>query len=784
MARRLGLWPLLLGLAGSAARHRLARGDTPQAALDYLAEAYDNEGVVAFDHRNPQQRHQAAESTITVSLDLLSEEERRQYRSLAIFAEDVDVPLSTVAILLGLSKFKTGKVAGVLADLSLLRLDLAGGTLRLHDVMRSYLARDLSDAATLHARLADAWSAPEKLGDSYAWRYAAYHHARAVPSGSVLERHHRIKGLVDLVTDPGFQAGHRAKLSDPPALRADLQTALCLAAEDRDPEAPSLVSRVAWALAGARGPDSAALFDYARQGLLQKAQQLLLDLKPDEGWRQAIRLVLAWEAAAAGHHGEAAALVGSTQNDISPHDSTLQALLQRVRSVIDPNVPPPGSLLPPAPDPFIVSEILKRLGGASLTPIEPLMRGLDIPTNAARAYVAEQDGPLLVAFAADGSEENTAAVKQYIAAHASNPYPYSGHSLWLLIPAVVQHPDPEWTRDILKELIAGALSGAKIDFAESLPLTLQALKARAGDLAARAAFEQRTQQAVTEVQKLSPERSENDPWAYCLRRLVILAEIHHQILDQPETARQLLDQALALPFDRNFAGFRAPACLMLAEGMRVCRHDAAPTIGAALDAALAAAHNVQDPQFCARTIARVNAMRIRWWPRASGGIDPAATIEKLIRDPLMPEFQALHIVGESYHHRVNLPTRVPLPDGMRGATSLRDILACYDIVGEVAEGVVLGLNPGPAPDAGAALPTGWQLSIPDPEFAPLLATRLAAEALRVDKLSPAERTWLIQRLTPVAQTNLTALDTVAARLLMAALPIDARTLELIPASLT
>jgi hypothetical protein len=309
-------------------------------------------------------------------------------------------------------------------------------------------------------------------------------------------------------------------------------------------------------------------------------------------------------------------------------------------------------------------------------------------------------------------------------------------------------------------------------------LSVQALKARAGDLAARAVFEQRTRKAVDEAQSPSP-----DPWAHCLRRLVILAEIHHQILGQPEEARRLLDQALALPFDRNFAGFRAPACLMLAGGMRVCGQHTAPAIDAALDAALAAAHNVQDPQFSARTTARVNAMRMRWWPPAPGGIDPAQTIERLIRDPLAPEFQALHIVGESYRDRLNLPTRVPLPDRMRMATSLRDILACYDMNGEAAEGAALRLNPGLMPDAGMALPAGRQLSIPDTEFAPLLATRLAAEALRADALSPAERTWLIQRLMSIAQTNLTALDTVAARLLMAALPSDGATLASIPASL-
>jgi hypothetical protein len=785
MAHRLGRWPLLLELGRSTLGLRLARGDTPQGALTYLAEAFNNKGVVAFDHRNPQQRNQAAERTITVSLDLLGDDERRQYRALAIFPGDADVPLGAMAILLELSKFETERVAGVFADLSLLKLDLAAGTLQLHDVMRTYLARGLPDATMLHARLADTWSAPDKLVDDYAWRYAAYHSAGAIPSASGPEQHRRIKRLVDLVTDPRFQAGHSRELLDPPALRADLRTALCRAAEDRDPEALILVLRSVRALAGFREPNTTTMFEYAREGRIHQARRFLLLFAPGllheagKALRQAAILTLAWEAAAAGYHIEASALIASEQEGMQ--DLMLQTLLQRVRSVIDPRVPLPPCHLPPAPDPSTVSWILQRSTGASFASMafEP-----QLLSDAAGVYLAETDGPLLVAFAADASEEKTRIIRRYIAANASNSFSYYGRrSLSALIRAVVQHPDPEWTLDILKQLMAGVLSRAQTHFVEGLPLTIQALKAWAGDRDALATLEDRTQQSVVEVQNLSPERGEGDPWAHPLRRLVILAEIHHYILGQPGKAQQLLEEAVSLGFDRNFAGFRAPACLTLAEGLRVCGQDSAPAIEGALDAALAAAHNVQDPQFCARATAQVNAMRIRWWPAAPGGIDPAQTIERLIRDPLAPEFQPLHTVGEKYHHRVDLPTSMPLPDWLQQATALHDILACYDINGEAAVDVVVKLNPKLPPHAGQVLPVGQHVSIPDPGFAPLLAARLAAEVLRAEELPRRERAWLIQRLAPVAQSNLTALDTVAARLLMAAMPGDALTMASLAASL-
>src|SRR5207248_1977861 len=60
---------------------------------------------------------------------------------------------------------------------------------------------------------------------------------------------------------------------------------------------------------------------------------------------------------------------------------------------------------------------------------------------------------------------------------------------------------------------------------------------------------------------------------------------------------------------------------------------------------------------------------------------------------------------------------------------------------------------------------------------PLLAARLAAEALAETSLSPAQRVGCIQVLVPMATSNATALDTVLARLLLAARPSDPATLD-------
>ena len=69
-------------------------------------------------------------------------------------------------------------------------------------------------------------------------------------------------------------------------------------------------------------------------------------------------------------------------------------------------------------------------------------------------------------------------------------------------------------------------------------------------------------------------------------------------------------------------------------------------------------------------------------------------------------------------------------------------------------------------------PRRHRVRIPDRGLAPLLAARVAAAVLVDPALDAVQRIEAIQALVPVAAANPTALDTVLARLLLAARPAD------------
>ena len=96
------------------------------------------------------------ESTIRASVDYLVEEIGRgqdpkvyngqRYDELAVFPEDVEVPISTIARLWGrtaeIDEIDARDLLKHLYSLALLQaLDLKRGTVRLHDVMRKYLTQ-------------------------------------------------------------------------------------------------------------------------------------------------------------------------------------------------------------------------------------------------------------------------------------------------------------------------------------------------------------------------------------------------------------------------------------------------------------------------------------------------------------------------------------------------------------------------------------------------------------------------------------------------------------------
>jgi hypothetical protein len=251
--------------------------------------------------------------------------------------------------------------------------------------------------------------------------------------------------------------------------------------------------------------------------------------------------------------------------------------------------------------------------------------------------------------------------------------------------------------------------------------------------------------------------------------LAAMAEARRWVLK--EDVRTLLDRAMKIP--PGYAGFQAAACLTVAESLALCGQDA--RVGAALDEALRAAHNVQDLVFCARSVSRVHALRVHWWPTAKN--DEVAIVDviaRFVRDPHAPEFAALHLVGEHYSDRVA---------GLMEACTLKELARAYQW--PLADW--MRCNPGiPVPDA--ELPKTDPkdpergVRVPDPRFSALLAAYFASRVLASPALKPAERVSLILKLVPVAVTNRTALDTVLSRLVLAA-PVEAKALDEIDTAL-
>jgi WD40 repeat protein len=194
MSARLGDWPLLLRLANGMLRDRVQDIAQPLSdALSYLGKALERRGLTYLDAQNAVARDQAVALTINASIDCLTSEERTRYCELAVFPEDVDIPLATLGKLWGrtggLDEFDTEDLCDRLFRLSLLLLfDPTTRHIRLHDVIRSFLIQSQREnMVTLHKHLLDAHcppSAAEADGrgwhslpddEPYLWEYLAYH---------------------------------------------------------------------------------------------------------------------------------------------------------------------------------------------------------------------------------------------------------------------------------------------------------------------------------------------------------------------------------------------------------------------------------------------------------------------------------------------------------------------------------------------------------------------------------------------------------------------------------
>lgn len=185
LVARLGEWPLPIALAGAAMRLRVERGDALPKALDYVVRSLEKRGITAFDRSQASARQDAVSKTLAASIDLLNPDEQQRCVELAIFPEDVAVPISTAATLWQVDEMDAEDLARKLDDLALVDLDLRLGEIRMHDLLRGFLAARLPDASAVHRRLLDAWGDPYHLSHPYAWRSFAYHSRHAGRDGAL-----------------------------------------------------------------------------------------------------------------------------------------------------------------------------------------------------------------------------------------------------------------------------------------------------------------------------------------------------------------------------------------------------------------------------------------------------------------------------------------------------------------------------------------------------------------------------------------------------------------------
>ena len=771
LADRLKRVPLLLQLANRCLVHQVALGDTVEGALDWAMQKYADLGVVAFDDKDDSQQgkesrrdsvRETVKQTVEVSLSFLGDD-RQPCLELGVLHEDTEIPFSVLAILWNKTEVDVQRTVERLHDFGLLLLDLPRRSIRLHDYIRDYLGGILPDAAGVHGRLVEAWTRGGQIPAGYPLERVVFHIVEAMADPGQVRL--RAKQLVDLLSEPKFQ-GYQRRHGDAAALDRRLTLALRRAAEGTTPEVPALIAalvllRKSYA-AGAR--DAALVFERAAHGQLDAAVALLSLFEADKHWDTLARLLIAWNAPP-----DKADLARALVEAAGPSCNTpqLKAALNWVRQRgggLAANLGPVAA----APDLRRISAVLQRAGGGEIEGLEPLnVEDLASGTDAA-GFIAERDGPELVAFAMRDPAANTQYVERYIDIHAANRYAYyRNRSLWMLLQPILEFPDAAWVRRLTQRITTAALTVASVQYEEALPLAVRGLRGKAGDLEALAELETVREELIQTARTLNPAAGRTDSWGSYHRRASTLAEIYAVALGRSNDAVDLLNLARQLP--KGFAGFRAPSALRLAESARIVAPADVERRDLALTSATAGSHRIQDYRFCLQMASQVNAIRFHWSDMRN--VDLAATVSRFLARPLSAEFCASHRVLDQFEYREKdqqLFQALPIPEPVRRARTLREIAAIFDVDPQRLIGVNDWIWAPPAGVLDEVLQKDDEVRVPDEEFVPILAARFAAEAMVADGVPPEERTRIVQRLVRMALPNPTAVDTVLERLVLMA----------------
>ena len=183
LAARLGEWPLMLKLVNGFLRQRAKQYHEPLvASLLGVNRRLDAKGLTAFDPRDEAERTRAVAQTIGISLDLLDKQSQERFGELAVFPEDIDIPLTLVEQLWsvsgGLDDFESQDLVSYLEGLSLLlNVDLSQRTIRLHDTIRQFLRDRIEPKSlfSLNRQLADLLEPASRSADPGSRTYAYTH---------------------------------------------------------------------------------------------------------------------------------------------------------------------------------------------------------------------------------------------------------------------------------------------------------------------------------------------------------------------------------------------------------------------------------------------------------------------------------------------------------------------------------------------------------------------------------------------------------------------------------
>jgi WD40 repeat protein len=221
LATQLGNWPLLLKLVNAALREYISKGETLSNALTNVKFVLNQNNLVAYDVETARNRTQTIEATMQVNFKLLTPMEYTRFWELAIFPEDIDIPLTTVQTLWGatggLDITATVALCRHLHSYSLLLgFNPIQMSIRLHDIVRTYIRTEAKmDLAMLNARFLEAYGfsswAELPSNESYLWENLAYHLLEAG----------RSRELATTVKDPRYLA-RKTLLKKTYAVESDL----------------------------------------------------------------------------------------------------------------------------------------------------------------------------------------------------------------------------------------------------------------------------------------------------------------------------------------------------------------------------------------------------------------------------------------------------------------------------------------------------------------------------------------------------------------------------------